>query len=271
MIEIPNWRRLTDEDAMIPLLVRSRLLSPELQNFRDVVVALPAAYFDSERRYPVVYMQDGQNLFDPATSYAGDWRLADTLGDLDASGVEAIVVGIANAGPHRLSEYSPFHDRRLGGGRGTRYLDFVARTIKPLIDREFRTLPGRQHTAIAGSSMGGLISLYAWLRHSEAFGAVGALSPSIWFADRAILDAIKRARNPAPVRLYLDIGLDEPGSAVEDVRRLRSLIEESHLAERVSLDYLEDAGGVHDEATWGRRVSRALPFLIGATPPPAAG
>lgn len=267
---VPGWHHHSGVEAAGPLLVRPRVLSPELHNFRTLVVALPASYHRSDRRYPVVYMQDGQNLFDPATAYAGDWRLADSLRDLDADGVEAIVVGIFNAGPDRLHEYSPEPDRRLGGGRGRRYLDFVTGTVKPLIDRDFRTRPDRTHTAIAGSSMGGLISLWAWLRHSDVFGAVGALSPSLWFADRAILDAVSGARHLAPSRLYLDIGLDEPGQAVADVRRLRDLLaRHDHLADRVTLDYLEDAGGVHDEAAWGRRVTRALPFLIGRPAGPA--
>lgn len=271
MTNIPGWRPLNGPGSRIPLLLRSRLLSPELQNFRDLVVALPAGYAAAGRRYPVVYMQDGQNLFDSTTSYAGDWHLSDTLGELDRNGVEAIVVGIAHAGRHRLDEYSPYRDRRLGGGLGARYLAFVAETVKPLIDRDFRTLPERQHTSIAGSSMGGLISLHAWVRHAETFGGVGALSPSIWFADRAVLGAIREAGRLAPVRIYLDIGLDEPASAVEDVRRLRALLEEPRLAERVTLDYVEDAAGAHDEATWGRRVSRVLPFLIGAAAVPAGG
>src|SRR5690349_14606820 len=109
----PGWEPYpTDPATGVQLLVRRQVLSPELRNFRDLVVALPPSYHASDRRYPVVYMQDGQNLFDPATSFAGDWHLRDTLADLGSRGIEAIVVGIANVGPNRLYEYSPFRDPR---------------------------------------------------------------------------------------------------------------------------------------------------------------
>lgn len=248
-------------DPPIELRIR-RVLSPQLGNFRNVVVAIPASYQDGTRCYPVVYMQDGQNLFDPATSFAGDWRLATTLLELGRRGVEAIVVGIANAGKQRIHEYTPFRDVARGGGGGDRYLGFVVDTVKPMIDRAFRTRPGRADTAIAGSSLGGLISLYALWRYPEVFGAAGALSPSLWFADRAILGYLDAAE-PPPGRVYLDIGLHEPAEAVADVRRLRKILVDKGLVPGIDLEYLEDEGGLHDEATWGRRVTRALPFLIG--------
>jgi predicted alpha/beta superfamily hydrolase len=251
-------------ETPVPLVVKRRVLSPQLRNFRDVVVALPPGYDTGGTRYPVVYMQDGQNLFDPATSYAGDWRLTQTLADLAAEGTEAIVVGIANTGRHRLYEYSPFPDSKRGGGGGNRYLDFITETVKPMIDRDFRTQPERSGTSIAGSSMGGLISLYGLFRNADVFGAAGVLSPSLWFGRRALLDYLTSARSGRASRLYLDIGLDEPPGAVADVRTLREILSPENRPSRVELDYVEDDGGRHDEETWGRRVSRALPFLIGA-------
>ncbi|MCC7131491.1 MAG: alpha/beta hydrolase [Gemmatimonadales bacterium] len=252
-----------DAPPGVRLMVRRRILSPELRNYRDVVVALPPSYDAGSDRYPVVYMQDGQNLFDPATSYAGHWRLLDTLADLGARGVEAIVVGIANAGRHRLYEYSPFRDPHRGGGGGDRYLAFTAETLKPMIDTGFRTLAERRHTAIAGSSMGGLISLYALYRYADVFGSAAALSPSVWFARRAILPYIARHADLAVGRLYLDIGLDEPSGAVSDARALRDLLLDTGLILGRDLDYVEDEAGAHNEETWGRRVSRALPFVLG--------
>lgn len=260
----PGWEPYpTDGPTGVRLVVRRRILSPELRNYRDVVVALPPSYDKGNDRYPVVYMQDGQNLFDPATSYAGHWRLLDTLANLGARGVEALVVGIANAGRHRLYEYSPFRDPHRGGGGGDRYLAFTAETLKPLIDGTFRTRPERGSTAIAGSSMGGLISLYALYRYADVFGAAAALSPSVWFARRAILPYVARHADLAVGRLYLDIGLDEPAGAVSDARALRDVLLESGLAPGRDLDYVEDEAGAHNEETWGRRVSRALPFLLG--------
>lgn len=244
-------------------MVRRQVLSPELRNFRDLVVALPPSYDTGTARYPVVYMQDGQNLFDPATAFAGDWHLTSTLAALATTGTEAIVVGIANAGPHRLYEYSPFPHRGRGGGGGDRYLRFLVETVKPMIDQEFRTESGRASTSIAGSSMGGLISLYGVHRYPEVFGAAGVLSPSLWFGRSALLAYLRRSRPRLTHRIYLDIGLHEPPAAVADVRTLRALLLDAGMSEGDTLDYLEDATGGHDEETWGRRVSRALPFIRG--------
>src|SRR5438874_5263522 len=130
--------------------------SPQLDNRRDILVRLPPSYARSSRRFPVLYLQDGQNLFDSATSYARDWGLHRVVAAAARRGIEAILVGIPNMGIERLDEYSPFVDPDAGGGAGDRYLDFVLGTLKPAIDREFRTRPERTHTGIVGSSMGGL-------------------------------------------------------------------------------------------------------------------
>ena len=264
----PVWEPYQSaEPTPVPLVIRRRVLSPQLRNFRDIVVALPPSYDTDDRLYPVVYMQDGQNLFDPATSYAGDWRLTTTLAELAAQGVEAIVVGIANTGPHRLYEYSPFPVPRRGGGGGDRYLHFVVETVKTTIDRDFRTRPDRANTSIAGSSMGGLISLYGLYRYPEIFGAAGVLSPSLWFGRKAVFNYLGSTPNRFAPRLYLDIGLDEPATAIADVRRLRDQLVAGGMVPGFDLDYVEDEGGVHNEATWGRRVTQALPFVIGAPAP----
>ncbi len=272
-IEDTPWEPYPTEDPKgVPLVIRRQVLSPGLRNYRDVVAALPLSYqTDPERSYPVVYMQDGQNLFDPATSYAGDWRLSQTLAELSREGTEAIVVGIANGGKHRLDEYSPFQHPGRGGGAGDRYLAFVAETLKPLVDRSFRTRPERQQTFIAGSSMGGLISLYALYRYADVFGGAAALSPSLWFANRAILRYVEEHADLAVGNLYLDIGLKEPESAIEDVRLLRDLIYRYGSMSDTEFYYVEDAAGRHNEATWGARVSQALPFLLGTDAPNRPG
>jgi predicted alpha/beta superfamily hydrolase len=163
--------------------------SPELGNRRDILVYLPPSYHEGEGRYPVIYMQDGQNLFDEATSYAGEWGVDETMEALGREeGLEAIIVGVPNMGIQRVDEYSPFRDRRLGGGRGDDYLRFLTQTLKPQIDRDFRTLGGRKHTGILGSSLGGLISLYGFFRAPAVFGFAGVMSPSLWFAGGAIYD-----------------------------------------------------------------------------------
>lgn len=264
----PAWSIYpADRVAAVPLVVRPRVLSPQLRNYRDLIVALPPSYPGSTARYPVVYMQDGQNLFDPATSYAGAWHLRDTLGDLATRGVEAIVVGIPNAGNQRLYEYSPFRDPVRGGGGGDRYLAFVVETVKPLIDAAFRTRPDRASTIVAGSSMGGLISAYALYRLPDVVGAAGAHSPSIWFAERRLLDYLGDRADLGTGRIYFDIGLHEPEGAIADVRALRDLLLAAGRVEGRDFRYVEDEGGLHDETAWGRRVGISLPFLVGPDAP----
>src|SRR5438034_395747 len=197
------------------LVVLPSVPSPELDNRRDLYVYVPAAPAPGGTGYPVIYMQDGQNLFDPALSFAGTWGVDEALSWASRRGLDAIVVGIPNMGDARIAEYDPFM------GTGDRYLDFVTHTVKPIVDAQFPTLPDRRHTGIAGSSMGGLISLYAFFRYSESFGFAAALSPSLWFADGALLDLVARApRVPGGGRLYFDIGMREGQQTVALGRRL---------------------------------------------------
>jgi predicted alpha/beta superfamily hydrolase len=243
------------------LKVLTGFWSPQLQNRRDILVYLPPSYDLGEQRYPVIYMHDGQNLFDDATSYVGEWCVDETMEALSESGVEAIVVGIPNQGEQRLDEYSPFRDRLGHGGRGDAYLNFIVRTLKPRIDHDFHTLPGRGHTSIAGSSMGGLISLYAALRYGGTFGAAGVMSPSLWFANRAIFGYTRKALF-VPGRLYLDLGLAEGKEMVADARRMRTLLCEKGYRLGGDLMYVEDRNGRHSESAWSGRLPTALQFLL---------
>jgi predicted alpha/beta superfamily hydrolase len=198
--------------------------SLRLETARDLIVYLPPGYGTSDARYPVFYLQDGQNLFDPLTSYAGDWGLVETLNQLTPNQVQPILVGIPNMGRRRRYEYSPFRDIIHGGGGGDRYLAFVVETVKPLVDASFRTRPERPYTVIAGSSLGGLISLYGLLRHADVFGAAGVQSPALWFADGAVLKFVEQSAAPVTGRVHLDVGTEEGEEALLDVRALRGLL-----------------------------------------------
>ena len=244
--------------------------SPELANRRDVLVALPPSYDAGRGAYPVVYMQDGQNLFDPATSFAGDWKLRNTLTEHAQGGVEAIVIGIPNMGDERKDEYGPFPDARHGGGRGDAYIRFLVHTLKPLVDRSFRTRRDAAGTAIAGSSLGGLVSLYGFLAHPETFGAVAALSPSIWFGRGAIL-RWTRGRRVAGGRVYLDVGAREPARTIRDARRMRDLLLAKGYVRGSTLAYVEDPDGGHEEAAWARRFRAVFPYLVTGARLPAGG
>jgi predicted alpha/beta superfamily hydrolase len=258
----------------------SHVWSSQLKNRRAVDVYLPASYA-SGVRYPVVYIQDGQNLSDPDTAFAGTWDLEATTDRLAWRGIDAIYVGVHNAGRRRLAEYSPFPDPRHGGGEADAYLAFLAETLKPRIDRLFRTRADRDSTAILGSSMGGLVSLYAYFRYPSVFARAGVMSPSIWFGQGAIVDFILDARVPRG-RVYLDVGTAEGAGTLRDVRRLGRLLvrkgfrrrrrpafagagtgsDERRSSTSSTLRYVEDAGGRHTEAAWASRLEAALAFLL---------
>lgn len=244
----------------------SAVYSPELDNERDLLVSLPSKYEAGERRYPVIYMHDGQNLFDPAMSFAGSWNVDVAMAELSLRGVEAIVVGIPNMGDERLAEYSPFEHPQIGVGRGDLYLEFLINTVKPLIDRQYLTVPDRLHTGIVGSSMGGLISLYAFFRHPGVFAFAGVLSPSLWFTESATFAFVEQA-DFSPGKFYLDVGAREGARHVASVRRLRDLLKAKGYRLGHDLMFVEEEMGHHNEAAWARRFQDALPFLVPVAEP----
>jgi glycogen operon protein len=242
--------------------------SPQLGNARDVLVCLPPSY-DAlpHRSWPVLYLHDGQNLFDRGTSFAEEWRADEALRTAADSGLEAILVGIPNANESRIDEYSPFHDAKAGGGgKGDAYVSFLTDTVKPAIDEAFRTSGERLETGIAGSSMGGLISLYAFFQRSDVFGFVGAMSPALWFARRAFFPWLK-PRPRTGGRVYLDAGTKEGPFVLADVARLRDVLVERGYRLNRDLRFVLETGGRHDERAWGRRLLGVIQFmLVGAKP-----
>jgi predicted alpha/beta superfamily hydrolase len=235
--------------------------SPQRDTHRDIDVFLPPSYKRTRWRYPVVYMQDGQNLADAHRAFSGTWDLPHAIAALAGRGIEAIFVGVPNMGPERVREYSPFFDMKHGGGDGDAYLAYLERTVKPLVDRRFRTCPEREATGIFGSSMGGLISLYGFFRAPETFGYVGAMSPSLWFAGRAILSYIENDGSP-PGRIYLDTGTEEGAGTLRDARHLSRLLERKGYEPDSALRFVEVEGGQHTEPHWAQRLVPALEFLL---------
>jgi predicted alpha/beta superfamily hydrolase len=248
--------------------------SPQLHNRRTILVYLPNNYAISDKQYPVLYMHDGQNLFDAHSSFAGEWQVDETMQRLESEGIEAIIVGIANQDQERLDEYSPFRDPRHGGGKGERYLDFIADTLKPRIDADFRTLPERAHTGIMGSSMGALISLYGYFYRPETFGFAGAMSPALWFARGAIFPYLLR-QSYIPGKIYLDAGTAESARrfsrflprhisqpVVSDARRAADILLRLGYQSPNEARYVEADGAVHHESAWAHRLPDVLRFLL---------
>jgi predicted alpha/beta superfamily hydrolase len=245
------------------LRVLPDVAGPREEDRRELIVYLPPSYGGSDHRYPVIYMQDGQNLFDEITAFGEEWRVDDTMEDHARNGLEAIVVGVPNAGERRIAEYGPFEDPEHGGGEANAYLDFLVGTVKARIDADFRTRPEREHTLIAGSSMGGLLSLYAFFYRAETFGGAAVMSPSLWFADRAVLPFVEAAAF-TPGRVYLDVGTEEGEDTLTDVIYLRALLRRKGYLPPHGLRYVEQPGAGHAETEWRQRFHDAVPFLLGA-------
>jgi predicted alpha/beta superfamily hydrolase len=244
---------------------RSRFLPGE----RDLVVYLPGIHERRpDLRFPVLYMQDGQNLFDPATSFISGvyWRMGETVDQLIAQGAIAplVIVGIYNTGKRRLREYTPSKDRKLGGGGADRYGRMLVKEIKPFIESQYRILPGPANTGIGGSSLGGLLTLYLGLRFRKVFGRMAVLSPSVWWNQSWILNYIARARIEPKPRIWLDCGTQESATELQHVRKLRDVLISRGYREGHDLQFREIEGGKHNEAAWALRVDPFLRFLFPA-------
>ena len=260
------------------VVVWPRLEGAESIPAREIMVYLPPSLADGwrngqppgpgGRRYPTLYFHDGQNVFDERTSYTGEWRVDETLQQLASEGQEAIAVAIPNAGDARMDEYNPWSSRehwwrggRRVGGKGDAYLDWLVGCVKPLIDRSFPTADTREATGVVGSSMGGLISLYALLRYGEEFGLAAILSPSLRWNDYRVLRLIEQRGLP-PARIHLDMGGREWRGMMADARRLHALLQRRGLTEGRNLHYVEERYAPHRESAWARRLPGALRFLL---------
>ena len=256
--------------------VHENFTSPGLSHNRDLIVYLPPGYDDDlKQRFPVLYMHDGQNLFDARTSFSGtEWEVDEAAEKLIKAGKirKCIIVGINNT-PDRMQEYTPFEDATRGGGQGDAYLKFIVRNVKPFIDRTYRTKPEREYTYLAGSSLGGLISLYAACEYGDTFSRFGVVSPSLQWADYRVMDLVGKARFPDDVKMWVEVGLDDvaPDNAKEPkespytaaCRKLARLLEVDALMGDRRLHYAERPGIFHSEAEWQQRTPAMLEFLIG--------
>lgn len=247
--------------------------SQALGNTHDVLVYLPPGYgAEPLRRFPVLYLQDGQNVFDGETAFVAgqEWFVDESAEALIRQGQirPVIIVAVYNAGVHRIDEYTPTRDPGLRrGGKAYLYGKFLLNELKPLIDSNFRTLKGRRHTAIGGSSLGGLLSLYLGLKHPDVFGKVAALSPSIWWDNRVIFKMVRAFEADERPAIWFDTGTREGGSPariLRDARSLRDQLIAKGWRMGRNLAYFEAVGADHSEASWARRVPSVLRFFYRA-------
>ena len=231
-----------------------------------VLVWLPPGYdADQQRRYPVLYLQDGQNIFDRATAFGGEeWHVDETASALVGQGqIEPlIVVGIYNAGEKRLDEYTPTRVEAKGGGGGAEaYGRFLVDELKPFIDREYRTLGDQPNTGIGGSSLGGLVSTWMAITRPDVFGRLASLSPSVWWDDRMIVKAVDALPGKLPIRIWLCAGTNEGPKVADDARTLRAAFTRKGWVPEQDLKYFEAQGAGHDERSWAARMGEVLKYL----------
>jgi len=237
---------------------------PQLNATRRIWIYLPPDYENSKKKYPVIYMEDGQNLFNEATSFSGEWKVDETLDGFSKSGkFKAIVVGIDNGGSERLNEYSPWKNEKYGGGKGEFFTEFLVKTLKPYIDKTYRTLPQPQNTAIIGSSMGGLISLYAGVKNPSVFGKIGIFSPAFWFAENDLKKFLNENSNQLKqTKFYFLAGSKESENMVSDINEVVEILKSKDIPEE-NIKTKFDEEGTHSENYWSKEFPAALIWLFG--------
>ena len=231
---------------------------PQLNRHRRVWIYLPESYSTTRKKFPVLYMHDGQNLFDHATASFGEWGVDEALDTLGQQFGEMIVVAVDHGNEKRINEYAPFDSEQFGKGEGDAYVDFLAQTLMPYINNHYRTKRSARFTAIAGSSMGGLISFYAALKYPTKFGAAGIFSPAFWINPQLKAYALKRA-SKVKGRIYFYAGGHESERMVPDMLAIYEIMNQ---ASKAKLKTLIRAEGRHSEDTWREEFPGFYAWLI---------
>lgn len=251
-IAIQHWadhfpkvaKRSTANDRV--KIISTNFYIPQLKRYRRVWVYLPQDYEGSRKKYPVLYMHDGQNVFEDSTSFSGEWGVDEALDSLEKTWGSMIVVAVDNGGDKRLNEYSPYDMQRFGRGEGDEYVDFLVKTLRPYINRQYRTKKEGKHNYIAGSSMGGLISFYALLKYPKKWGGAGVFSPAFWIVPQlkqTVIDRGKKVRG----RIYFYAGQQEGDTMVPD---MLAVFQSLHGRSKAKLISVIRSEGKHNEATW---------------------
>lgn len=264
-INVANWadefaKQLPKHTASVNVhVVDSAFSIPQLDAKRKVWIYLPPSYANSTKRYPVLYMHDGQNLFDEFTGGYGEWGVDEVLDSIIAKGgKEYIVVGIDHGGPERLKEYNPY-DSQYGKGKGKAYVDFLVHNLKPYIDQHYRTKTDYKNTSIAGSSMGGLISMYAIATYPKVFGNAGIFSPAFWLGKAIETDLKNAIKDLAKHKIYFVAGNLEGKMMINDMQSAYHILDPT--GQHKNIKVLEKADGKHNEAFWHREFPAFYQFI----------
>jgi len=235
---------------------------PHLGATRKISALIPYDYYNTEKKYPVLYLQDGQNLFNPDAPY-GDWAIDKSMGKMASSGLkDIIIVAIDHGENERIKEYLPYNHPKFGHGKGKFYIQFMKEKLIPYINTHYRTFTDYQHTGIGGSSMGGLISLYAGLMEPEVFGKLMIFSPSLWISKEIFTDAnsFKPLDNSS---IYLYAGGRESKKHLPNVLRLMSILHKKDASgNHFDLKLSVNNRGEHAEVYWREEFPIAAEWLF---------
>lgn len=262
--DVPQWKKSQSDFAPDSLPV-IRIISkefeiPQLIKTRRIAAILPHDYEKTDKKYPVLYLQDGQNLFDEYAPF-GNWAVDKSMAKLAEKGKgDLIIIAIDHADEARISEFTPSYRTRLGKGDGKKYVRFLADTLKPFVDKHFRTLPGRMHTGIGGSSMGGLISIYAGLLYPEVYSKLMIFSPSLWVMPNIL--QVTRPEEFFKTKIYLYGGEKESASMGPNLQRFITVLEELGARGKFDFRLSLDPKGFHNEARWGQEFPQAVEWLF---------
>lgn len=261
-VEVSAWQDQVKgpEKLLNPEIIRFAIASTELETTKNIKVYLPKDYHTTNKKYPVLYMMDGENLFDDAESFAGEWGVDEAMDTFFSDSVPtAIVIGIDH-GSDRLNEYMPWINSEYGGGKGEAFADFLVHTLKPHIDSIYRTLPDRENTMIAGSSLGGLMSMYIVLRNNDVFAKACVFSPS-FFINPEINAFTEKTVFKGPSKIYFYMGGMEDDELVDDMRNIYNIVTVKEISGN-DFRYVVDYNNTHTEAAWRYEFPIAFKWLM---------
>ncbi len=251
--DIPGWKdEYPDKPKRYSASPQVRIIDtafsiPQLGRKRRIWVYLPKGYTTASKSYPVLYMQDGQNLFNDQTAFAGEWGVDECLDTLQQQlKKECIIVGIDNGGDKRINEYNPWDHAQYGKGEGKAYAEFLAKTLKPYIDSKYKTYKSPENNFLLGSSMGGLISLYTLLQYPDVFGGVGVFSPSLQLGNE-IYQMAENFNTSSMPAFYLYSGSKEAPNAVPNLQKMSDILQKK---KRFIIRTVINPLGQHNETYW---------------------